>query len=271
MAGRATRVRIASPGSAGARSDATAARSVIDGTFLAAVLALGVATYVYGDAPAMSDDVCSTTEGGPRYPELLADGRITVAAVFGQLNNHGALDLNSKSARALASSRRARGFAETAPNHYEGGELVVDISVHPHDEAIVGRALTEAFATHELVYYTGHSDDGDIAFRAPDEYRIVVMDTCWSTQWFSERLVGDHRDVISNSTRSVTGSTESLLVILDGLRHRTMQWQPLIEDMNRRAGMRARARAPVSRYKAPEQYRLDSSCHGKSAGRDPSR
>jgi len=253
MAGRATRTR------------------VVDGTFLAALLALGVATYLYSDGPAMADDVCVTTEGGPRYPELLADGRITVAAVFGQLNDHGALDLNTKSARTLATALRARGFTETAPSHFEAGELVVDISVQPHDEAIVGRALTDAFATHELVYYTGHSDNGDIEFRAPNEYRIAVMDTCWSTQWFSARLVGADHDVISNSTRSVTGSVESLLVIVDGLRRRSMQWQPMIDELNDRAVTRARTRAPISRYKTPEHYRLDSSCHGKSAGRDPSR
>lgn len=252
MAGRATRVRI------------------VDGTFLAAILALGVATFLYSDGPPMSDDVCVTTRGGPRYAELLADGRITVAAVFGQLHDHGALDLNTKSAHALAAALRTRGFTETAPSHFESGELVVDISVHPHDEAIIGRALTDAFATHELVYYTGHSDNGDIDFRAPSEYRIAVMDTCWSTQWFSPRLVGDNHDVISNSSKSVTGSTESLLVILDGLRDRSTQWQPLIDEINDRAVTRARSRAALTRYKDPERYRLDSSCHGKSSGRDPS-
>lgn len=253
MAGRATRTR------------------VVDSTFVAALVALGIAAYVYGDGPPMSDDVCLATEGGPRYPELLADGRITVAAVFAQLNDRGALDLSSHSARALGNALRARGFTETIPSRFESRDLVVDISVHPHDEEIVGRALTDAFATHELVYFTGHSDNGDIEFRVPSEYRIAVMDTCWSTQWFSARLVGADHDVISNSTRSVTGSIESLLVILDGLSSRSGQWQPMIDELNDRAVTRARDRAPVSRYKDPETYRLDSTCHGKSPGRDPAR
>jgi hypothetical protein len=220
----------------------------------------GVLAYTYGDAPAMPDDVCETTSGGPRYPQLLADGRITIAAVFGQLNDHGRYDLNTASAGALVTALRARGFVETAPSHYEAGEIAIDVAVYPHDNPRIGRALTEAFATHELVYFTGHSDDGEITFQVPTDYRIALLDTCWSTQLYSARVTGPDHDVIGNRSRSVTGSVESLVITIDALRRRAASWQPVLADMNARAVTRARIRAPLSRYKAPEHYRLDASC-----------
>lgn len=141
--------------------------------------------------------------------------------------------------------------------------------MYPHDNPRIGRALTEAFATHELVYFTGHSDDGEITFSAPPAYRIALLDTCWSTQLYSARVIGRDHDVIGNSDRSVTGSIESLVLVIDALARRAPTWQPVLDTMNARAA--TRTRAPVSRYKAPEHYRLDSSCHGKSARQPVSR
>lgn len=251
-------------------ADRATRHRVVDAVFVTAVLATGFLAYAYGNAPAMPDDVCETT-GGPRYSELLADGRITIAAVLGELNNHGRHDFNAASARTLATGLRARGFVETAPSHFEAGELVVDFALYPHDNPRIGRALTEAFATHELVYFTGHSDDGEVPFSVPADYRIALLDTCWSTQLYSARVIGPDHDVIGNSDRSVTGSIDSLLVAIDALRARAPAWQPVLDTMNARSEARARIRAPISRYKAPEHYRLDSSCHGKSARQHASR
>jgi hypothetical protein len=245
MVDRATRIRL------------------IDGAFLVGLVALGVTAHRFIANPSIPDDVCvATTDDGPRYGELLADGRITIAAVFAEIKDDGAYDPNARSARALADALRARGFTETAPRHFEAGEIAVDISpLLPHDAEVTGRALTEAFATHELVYYNGHSDHGEIAFTTPpDDYRIALLDTCYSTQLFSSRLLGPERDVISNTNRSVTGSTVSLLVVIDALRARATAWQPLLDDMNARADERARLRAGISRYREPERYRLDARC-----------
>lgn len=237
---------------------------LIDGAFVVALVALGVTAYRFIGKPTIPDDVCTaTTDDGPRYGELLADGRITIAAVFGEIKDDGDYDPNARSARGLAGALRARGFVETAPLHFETGDVVVDISLLPHDIDLTGRTLTAAFATHELVYYNGHSDHGDIQFSVPDEgYRIALLDTCYSTQLFAARLLDPMRDVISNVNRSVTGSTVSLLVVIDGLRSRAPAWRPLVDDMNARADRRATERASISRYREPERYRLDARCAG---------
>jgi len=234
--------------------------------FTLALIGCGVIAYVVDDHPAMPDDVCiARSDDGPRYSELLADERITIAVVFGELAG-GPDDYNARSASALAGALRARGFRETAPSHFEARAVTIDIAIHPNDKTVIGPALTAAFATHELVYYNGHSYEGDLDFAIPDDYRIAVLDTCWSTQLYSARVVGPSRDVIGNTDRSVTGSIDSLITIVDGLRAHAPAWQPLIERSNAHAVTRALGRAPFSRYTAPEHYRLDSTRHGKSAG-----
>ena len=83
------------------------------------------------------------------------------------------------------------------------------------DPAQTTAALAGALASHDVVYYTGHSHDGEIAIEPPSDYRLIVLDSCWSTQHFAEHLIGPQRDVITNSQRSVTGSIESFLVLVD--------------------------------------------------------
>jgi hypothetical protein len=73
--------------------------------------------------------------------------------------------------------------------------------------------------------------------------------------YFAKKLVGPNRDVLTNEERSVTGSVETMLVLVDALRGREPAW-PLAE-MNERALGRSRMRAPVSRFKEPERYRVD--------------
>jgi len=234
---------------------------LVDAVFVVMLLTLGVVAYRFIGKPSIPDDVClAPADTGPRYAELLADGRITVAAVFGDVRDNGMLDPNRRSAAAFADGLRSRGYVETSPSHFESKDITVDITILPHDIPATGRALTEAFVTHELVYYNGHSDHGDVQFTAPADYRIALMDSCYSTQMFSSRLVDDDHDVISNTNRSITGSVDSLLVALDALRARTPTWQPVIDDMNKRALARQRERAAVTKYRQPEEYRLDARC-----------
>jgi hypothetical protein len=91
----------------------------------------------------------------------------------------------------------------------------------------------------------------------PHDYRVIVLDSCWSTQHFAEQLIGGNHDVITNSERSVTGSVESFLVLVDALRTNS-DWP--LDAMNSLADMRARKRAPISKFKEPERYRVDVSC-----------
>jgi hypothetical protein len=197
---------------------------------------------------------------------MLADGRMTIAAVFGELSG-GPTDHNVWSYRAFETALRERGFVEVDPgigytqgheiDRYRRGDVTIDLVLIADDPAQTTAALAGALASHDVVYYTGHSHDGEIVFEPPSDYRLIVLDSCWSTQHFAEHLIGPQRDVITNSERSVTGSIESFLVLVDALRARE-PW-PLVR-MNALAEARADKRAPVSKYKEPEHYRLDVQC-----------
>ena len=222
----------------------------LDLGFAAAVLACCVAGVAAGP-PSIPDGVCRTTGGAPRFAQLLADERITIAAVLAELDEpaHRAWSRN-----ALVRALRARGFREVTADRFERGELVVDIVL----VTAVRHELTEALATHDVVYYNGHSERGEIPIVAPDEHRIIVLDSCWTTQLYSERLVGNH-DVISNTERSITGSIQSLVMLIDGLEARS-SWDSIVANLNERAERRATGRGFFSVYRSSEHYRRDVAC-----------
>jgi hypothetical protein len=238
-------------------ADRAAIRLVIDLAFAAAILATGVTVYAMSRASNLPAGVCTTEAGGPRYDAMLDDGRITVAAVFGELSG-GPTDHNAWSYRVFEAALRERGFREVAPERFRLGATTIDLALIPDDPAESTAALAGALASHDVVYYTGHSHRGEIEFAPGTAYRLIVLDSCWSTQHFAKRLIAPHRDVITNSEESVTGSVESFLVLVDALVARDPAW-PLAE-MNELAIARARIRAPISRFKQPERYRLDVPC-----------
>ena len=239
-------------------ADRAAARLAIDLGFAAAVLACGIATYVLSGTPSVPEGVCRLDTGSPRYPALLADGRITIAAVFGELKG-GPGDRNAWSYQALTVALRERGFVEVTPARFERGDLAIDLQLLPDDPVRLTAALTAALADHDLVYYNGHNEGGALDVRVPDDYRVIVMDTCFSTQLYSARLAGANRDVIGNRQRSITGSVQSLLVLVDGLGER-VTWHTMLAEMNRFSDERARMRGPITRFKDAEDYRIDVIC-----------
>lgn len=238
-------------------ADRAAIRLVIDLAFTAAIIACGVTVYAMSRAPGIPAGVCRADTGGPRYDALLADGRLTIAVVFGELLG-GPADHNAWSYRAFEAGLRARGFAEVAPERFVLGTTTIDLALIPDDPAQTTAALAGALASHDVLYYNGHSHDGTIELSPGDDYRVIVLDSCFSTQHFAQRLVGHGHDVITNSERSVTGSIESFFALLDSVVARRPAW-PLAE-MNELAAARARARAALSKFKEPERYRLDVPC-----------
>jgi hypothetical protein len=237
-------------------ADRTAARLAIDVGFVAALIACAVTVYATSGAPDVPAGVCTADAGAPRYDAMLADGRITVAAVFGELSG-GPADHNTWSYHAAADGLRARGFTEVDVDRFRLGNVTVDLALIADDPAQTTAALAGALASHDVVYYNGHSHSGAIALSPPHDYRVVMLDSCWSTQHYAAGLIGPDRDVITNADRSVTGSVESLLILVDTLRARG-SWP--IGELNARAEVRARMRAPVSRFKDPEHYRRDVEC-----------
>ena len=153
---------------------------------------------------------------------------------------------------------RERGFVEIAPERFRRGDTTIDIALIADDPEQTSAALTGAFASHDVVYYNGHSHKGAIEMSPGAAYRLIVLDSCWSTQHFAKRLLDRGHDVITNSERSVTGSVESFFVLVDTLLAREPSW-PLLQ-MNALAERRAMSRAPMSTFQVPERYRIDTRC-----------
>jgi hypothetical protein len=242
-----------------------AARLILDLGFAAAILVVaGIA--MSDDTPAIPDGVCAG-DGQPRYDAMIADDRIEIAALFGQIDERG--DFATRSYHLLEAALVARGFSSVLPGRYErvdhGVTLAIDLTgpgaLPMADPAATAAALTAALAGHDVVYYNGHEFDGRLDLATPATgYRILVLDSCWSTQRYSARLIGPTTDVIGNTERAVTGSVESFVALIDGLRDRVPSFGALLAPMNQLAEERARTRAMLSRWKQPERYRLDVAC-----------
>jgi hypothetical protein len=244
---------------------------------VACVVVIGIASS--DRPPPVPDDVCAANATRPRYEQLIADGRITIVAMFGQIDN-GGLDNNRDhgawSFRTFQAALVERGFQPIASEPYRdtaryervtnGVTIDVDV-VGPRslgrDRDAIGAALGAALPRYDIVYYNGHDFDGALRGLDPprDGYRIVMLDSCWSTQHYSHRLGASSTvDVIGNTERSVTGSVESFLALLDGLDARAPTWDALLEPMNELATRRADLRRPYLQFVRPEHYRRDIAC-----------
>lgn len=113
------------------------------------------------------------------------------------------------------------------------------------DEVIVGAAIETALRDHQVVYYTGHNFQGHLSFAIPAAHRTLIMDTCYSTQLYS-RYARDGLDLITNDKPSITGSIETLPLIM---RHASFA------EINARAKARAAYRPPGSKLYQAERYR----------------
>jgi len=224
------------------------------GELAGVIAACAVAVALADDRPPLPPDVCSG-DGAPAYTALLADGELSVAAVIGRLDREPAWN-----ARALADALLARGFAVEAPGRFARDGVVIDVVEVADDRPAVDAALAVVL-DRDVIYYNGHEYRGELRALAapPHGAHVLVLDTCWSTQRYSARLVGaPGLDVVGNTERAVTGSVASFVALLDGLRARHA-WGALLDAMNASAAERARERVR-SPFPRPERYRLDVAC-----------
>jgi len=232
-------------------------RLIVDAGFAIAALVVGIALLVRDDIPEMLPGLCPVTEGSPRHDLLERDDWLAVAAVFADIP--GERDFTGWSMRTLATELEARGFRNTMAGRYERADAIVDlIGPLADDGDTVEVALQAALASHTVVYYNGHAYGGELALSPPEDYRIVMLDSCWSAQHYGH--LADRVDLIANTERAVTGSVYSLVGLLDGLLARDhATWPELLAPLNADARDRAALR-PRSRYPDPERYGLVGPC-----------
>ena len=195
-----------------------AIRAALD---LVVVAAVGFAA-LQDREPAMPDDLCSSDE------PVATEGRLAI----------------------VVADLRAPGDTREDPNAWSAAELArrypnADLVTVPDNEFVVAAELGKALRDHDVVYYTGHNFGGRLSFAIPDEHRTLILDTCYSTQLYA-RYAQDGLDLITNDKMSVTGSIETLPLVL---RHATFA------EINARAEARASHRPPATKLRQAEHYR----------------
>ncbi len=180
----------------------------------------------------------------PEYDKLVADGKVTLVQLFGQIE-HGDLlsnDLGWVAYRdikrfLLASSyqvtktlpeERGVSLAKTLPNGLKVEiDLLSPVNFADHADRDQANALfKDAIRTHEMVYYAGHAFYGSLtvlddptAFPA-DTYQVIFMDACWSYAYYTKQVFRNKAtaadplgwaltDVLNNTEMGVTGGERS--------------------------------------------------------------
>jgi hypothetical protein len=209
---------------------------------LALVAILAVARIVQGNGPPPIPEGRAFASGGRGERPRLPDGPIRVAALFGAM-------ADTRNEHAFAAALSAGGWTRDG-ERWTRGRFTVDITRVAKSRPAIERALRDASAGHEVVYYVGHTLDGFALPRAVG-YRIYVLDSCWSLQ-YEGPLAG--ADVVENSWREASGSAESFAVMLKMLDEPGASWASITSAMN--AAARARAAQRTGEAAHPERYGL---------------
>ncbi len=188
----------------------------------------------------------------PEYDQLVADGRIDMGVIFGQIE-HGELKRNdwgfisfNDLTRAFTNKgfRIVERFPENRGHRLEKtmqGRLVVSITMYtpvgfadnvPRDEA--STRFRDAIRASEIFYYNGHAFYGSLdvlddpsAYPA-GRYQILFMDACWSYAYYTKQIFRNRAtatdadgyaltDVINNTEPGITGSELTAAILYDNI------------------------------------------------------
>ena len=199
-----------------------AVRAALDLVVALVVVSTVAFAAVQDREPAMPDNLCTSDE------PVATNGRLAI----------------------VVADLRAPGDSREDPNTWSAQELArlyptADLVTVPDNEFVVAAAIGGALRDHEVVYYTGHNFGGRLSFAIPSAPRTLIMDTCFSTQLYA-RYVREGLDLVTNDKMSVTGSIETLPLVL---RHASFA------EINERAESRASKRPPASKLRQAEHYR----------------
>jgi hypothetical protein len=177
----------------------------------------------------------------PEYDRLVADGKLTMVQIFGQIE-HGDLSDNDWGWRSYADIKRLLeqgGFRVTMTYPNKKGvrlektmpkglkveiDMLTPVSFADHvDRELSNAAFRDAMRSHEIVYYAGHAFYGSLtvldeptAYPA-DTYQIMFMDACWSYAYYTKQVFRNkataadptgwvNSDVLNNTEPGITGS-----------------------------------------------------------------
>ncbi len=184
----------------------------------------------------------------PEYDRLVADGRIDMVAIFGQIT-HGELsssDWGFIAFRSFSREFERHGFrkVETYPEDrghvlektYPSGlvvriDMLTPVGFADHvDRAESNERFRSAIRDNEIVYYNGHAFYGSLnvlddrsAYPA-DVYQIVFMDACWSYAYYTKQIFRNRAtdddpegyrlvDVVNNTEPGITGSEATAAIL----------------------------------------------------------
>jgi hypothetical protein len=177
----------------------------------------------------------------PEYDQLVADGKITMVQIFGQIE-HGDLsdsDWGWHSYNDIKRLLEGQGFRVTMTYPNKKGvrvektmpkglkveiDLLTPVSFADHvDRELSNAAFRDAIRSHELVYYAGHAFYGSLTVL--DEptaypmstYQVIFMDACWSYAYYTKQVFRNKAtaddptgwkftDVVNNTEPGITGS-----------------------------------------------------------------
>lgn len=159
----------------------------------------------------------------PEYDELLKDKKITMVALFGQLehgellsgqndewdwgwigyedftswletNGYRRVAVSPAGTRKMEQETSSKWRRKYSTNLTVEVDVISPIELQDHADATRKDALfKEAMRTHELVYYNGHSFYGSLKVlddpaNFPPTYQIVFMDSCWSYAYYTKQV-----------------------------------------------------------------------------------
>lgn len=188
----------------------------------------------------------------PEYDRLVADGKITMGVIFGQIE-HGELQSNDwgyisfdemtyrlQQKGFRVSSRMTGKQGHKMTKTYTGG-LKVEIEMYtpvrfadtvPREQS--NQLFRDVMKRNEVVYYNGHAFYGSLtvldeatAYPA-DTYQIIFMDACWSYAYYTKQIFRHKAtaadptgyalvDVVNNTEPGITGSETTAVVLYDKL------------------------------------------------------
>ncbi|MBT9560635.1 MAG: proprotein convertase P-domain-containing protein [Myxococcales bacterium] len=200
----------------------------------------------------------------PEYDQLVADGRVTMVVLFGQIGDGPIVDsdIGVRAQKQMASWLTSGGFSEITPapvgrrflKTVKGVDVEVDL-YSPYDFSGLSdyknyKNFEKALAEHEIVTYDGHSMLGASDFWSrptyPDFYQIFLYGGCLGYEYYVAPILGgkggwDNLDILSSVVEVSANANEYAGPFLAKLVHALendykVSWKDILVAIRSRVG-----------------------------------